>query len=295
MSNEIIKTLHKLYVSNTSFFKNKSQLSTLLKRHINDDYTYKTVLLEAVDMNVATLIFNNVKSVSDIKTINSIKEKLTLTWREDLADQVIDIFIQTKFGILERPSPKLSHKLVFQKSDIQINYDTRTFDIIDGVLTKFKGYNDRVIIPQGVIAIGEKAFYHSTHLLSVTIPKGVLNIGKFAFAQCTNLSEIIIPEGVDTIEDCAFAWCSNLQKVVIQKDGHIIGKSAFMECSNLKTVQIFEGVNTIDKCVFAWCDKLEFIELPSSLKYICGEEVQLSTSRVCSGPIWDLLDRKSVV
>ncbi|OON95803.1 MAG: hypothetical protein ATN31_10555 [Candidatus Epulonipiscioides saccharophilum] len=287
MSNEIIKTLHKLYVSNTSFFKNKSQLSTLLKRHVNDDYTYKTVLLEAVDLNVATLIFNNVKSISDVKTINSIKEKLTLTWREDLADHVIDIFIQTKFGIIERPKP--SHKLLFEKPDIQINYDNRIFDIIDGVLTKFKGYNERVIIPQGVIAIGEKAFYHSTHLLSVTIPKGVVNIGKFAFAQCTNLSEIIIPEGVDTIEDCAFAWCSSLQTVVIQKDGNIIGKSAFMECSNLKTVQIFEGVQTIDKCVFAWCDKLEFIELPSSLKYICDEKVLLSASIVRSGPIWDLL------
>lgn len=289
MSNEIIKTLHKLYVSNTSFFKNKAQLSTLLKRHINDDYTYKTVLLEAVDMNVATLIFNNVKSVSDVKTINSIKEKLTLTWREDLADQVIDIFVQTKFGVIERPSSKSSHKLVFAQPDIPIDYDTRIFDIIDGVLTKFKGYNERVVIPQGVIAIGEKAFYHSTPLLSVTIPKGVTNIGKFAFAQCTNLSEIIIPEGVDTIEDCAFAWCSNLQKVVIQKNGNIIGKSAFMECSNLKTVQIFEGVSTIDKCVFAWCDKLEFIELPSSVKNICNEEVQFSASVIRSGPIWDLL------
>ncbi|HIQ81473.1 MAG TPA: leucine-rich repeat domain-containing protein, partial [Candidatus Pullichristensenella stercorigallinarum] len=52
------------------------------------------------------------------------------------------------------------------------------------------------VVPEGVKAIGEKAFWNRSSLESVVIPEGVTVIGAGAFEDCKNLKSIVIPEGV---------------------------------------------------------------------------------------------------
>ena len=96
-----------------------------------------------------------------------------------------------------------------------------------GVLTKYNGPGGDVVIPEGVKAIGERAFYGCKSLESVTIPEGVTKIGGFAFRGCTGLRKVTVPESVKTIGRYAFGDCKSLENLTIPGRVEEIGKFAF--------------------------------------------------------------------
>ncbi len=71
----------------------------------------------------------------------------------------------------------------------------------------------RVIIPQGVIRIDEKAFYYCSQITSVVIPEGVTFIDDYAFQGCSRMSSITIPSTVREMYRYIFSGCSNLKRV----------------------------------------------------------------------------------
>lgn len=83
----------------------------------------------------------------------------------------------------------------------------------DGVLVKYQGYDGDVVIPNGVTAIGEKAFYLNLRLTSVTIPDSVASIGESAFGRCSSLTRVTIPNSVTEIGMSAFSGCTALTSV----------------------------------------------------------------------------------
>ena len=99
-----------------------------------------------------------------------------------------------------------------------------------GVLTKYNGPGGDVVIPEGVKAIGERAFYGCKSLESVTIPEGVTKIGGFAFRGCTEMREVTVPKSVKIIGRYAFGDCESLEYLTIPGRVEEIGKFAFKGC-----------------------------------------------------------------
>ncbi len=70
----------------------------------------------------------------------------------------------------------------------------------------FSGANiDRVILPDSVRIIGDRAFENCSYLSEIVIPEGVVSIGWRAFVKCLSLSEVVFPKSIKELNCEAFS------------------------------------------------------------------------------------------
>ena len=125
------------------------------------------------------------------------------------------------------------------------------FVVDNGILLKYIGKDDKVIIPEGVSIIGERTFNDNKILSSVVIPDSVKIIEKRAFSNCAYLDNIIIPKNVVRIKN-----------------------NAFSHCPSLENVSIYDGVKRIEAKAFYGCVKLKYNEYDTAL-YLGNENTQV--------------------
>ena len=156
------------------------------------------------------------------------------------------------------------------------------------------------VIPDGVVSIGNYAFYDNSGLTSLHIPSSVTSIGYSAFDRCSSLNQItvdsentvfdsrdncnaiitteynsllvgsnntVIPNTVESIEGHAFDKRLGLTTIVIPDKVTYIGAYAFNECKNLTSVNIPNGVETLTYSLF-WGSGLTSITIPHSVTEI---------------------------
>ena len=172
----------------------------------------------------------------------------------------------------------------------KLNLVNDEFVIEDGVLVKYTGDEKEVVIPDGVITIGQlalancksltsitipdsvtsidnAAFYACGSLASITVPDGVTNIGGSAFHDCNSLTTVIIPNSVTNIGRYAFLCCRSLTSITLPNSVISIGEEAFGGCSSLTSVVIGDGVTSIGSNAFANCMNLTSIEVNENNLY----------------------------
>ena len=109
------------------------------------------------------------------------------------------------------------------------------------------------IVPDGVLTIGESAFYASG-LKSVVLPDGLKQIKSSAFRYCRSLETIKIPESVETIEDDNFEYCDKLVSFFIPSSVFTIGNSVLSYCQGLQTITVDpnnEYYSSVDGILFS--------------------------------------------
>ena len=145
--------------------------------------------------------------------------------------------------------------------------NTNDFVIENGVLEKYIGSDENVVIPKGITEIADYAFDCCEDMVDVDIPDTVGEIGEGAFSSCTELRSVRIPYGVTEIKEGTFATCISLESVEIPCTVGMIGECAFSECRSLRTVVIPEGVKNIEEEAFGFCEDL-VITIPDSIEWI---------------------------
>ncbi|MFQ9515833.1 MAG: leucine-rich repeat domain-containing protein [Eubacterium sp.] len=98
----------------------------------------------------------------------------------------------------------------------------------DGVLIRYIGNDQEVIIPSNVKEIAPRAFRNRRYYTN----------------EKSKLEKVVIPESVQTIGEEAFAMCDKLTDVTLPKSLKYIGKDAFYMCKN-ENIKIPAGVITI--------------------------------------------------
>ncbi len=107
----------------------------------------------------------------------------------------------------------------------------------------------KIVIPEGVVSIGERAFYYS-NISEISLPSSLISIGKYAFYS-SNIESITIPYGVTSIGDYAFAYCGKLKTVNLPDTVTSIGSYAFSNCHSLKSITIPKGLTEISSSMFS--------------------------------------------
>ncbi len=126
-----------------------------------------------------------------------------------------------------------------------------------------------VILPEGVLGIGDYAFSFCGGLVSITIPASVTSIGYEAFYTCPRLTAVNLSANsqLKSIGEYAFFSCSSLTSIMIPASVTSIGSYAFARCTALTTVSFGENsqLKKIDRGVFGDCSALKTIKIPTSV------------------------------
>lgn len=147
-------------------------------------------------------------------------------------------------------------------------YNPADFEIVGGVLKKYKGAAVDVVVPDGVLEIGENAFAAQKYLQSVRFSQGVQRIGVSAFSGCTNLRTVLLPDTLTEIGVKAFLGCVSLTRIDLPKNVVTIEKDAFWDCKNLREISLPNSLKSIGNSAFYSCKSLIRVILPGSLEEI---------------------------
>ena len=156
---------------------------------------------------------------------------------------------------------------------LKVNKDNPVYDSRDNCNAIIETASNKLVlgcketkIPQSVTTIGYAAFSQCP-FTEITIPNGVVSIGERAFYYCDKLTNIIIPEGVKNIGTNAFYHALKLEKISLPDSLESIGEEAFGYCKPLKEIVIPKAVKSIGVKLFSGCDELSSIVVDKNNPY----------------------------
>lgn len=158
---------------------------------------------------------------------------------------------------------------------------SKDFVIEAGVLKEYHGESADVVIPDGIVEIGDNCF-KGLKIKSVEIPDSVTTIGEYAFHWCTSLSSIKITNSITGIGKEAFNGCWNLNAVYIddlsswcsihfcgyEANPLTFGKKLYLNGELITDLVIPESVISIKDFSFPGCTSIASITIPNSVKSI---------------------------
>ena len=152
------------------------------------------------------------------------------------------------------------------------------FVINEGILQKYTGNADKVVIPGNVTIIGSAAFDENDMITEVVMPANLREIQGSAFQGCDNLKKVTMNDKLTKIGQMSFRNCTKLESVVIPESVNFIGSAAFQYCNSLKSVKIPQKVTTIEYGAFSGCSSLTEITVSeSNEKYEARDGVLFDT------------------
>jgi surface antigen bspA-like len=250
---------------------------------------------ESLFFEVKDLNFDLAASKKDIALVQGKSTEVTITGSGSYeitnnAPTVITVS-QVKSGLLTITAKKQGRATITVKDKLRAKSLTITVEVTsnsenntvpdgvvieNGVLKKWpcdKIPDDgKVVIPNNVTEIGERAFEGCSELSVVEITNSVSKISAAAFLNCKALKSVTIPSSVETIEINAFNGCSALTSVTIANGLRNIRNNAFANCSSLTNILLPDSVRNIGHSVFANCSSLTKIVIPDSVRNM-GEGV----------------------
>ena len=141
------------------------------------------------------------------------------------------------------------------------------FQIKNGILLKYDGTKQAITIPEGVKAIGNRAFAGNHYLEKVTLPDTIEKLGDGVFEGCINLEEVRMSVGLKSMGISCFKDCTNLSSISSWPSQiSRIPDNTFMG-SGLKQFD-FSGIEQIGKMAFASCNYLKYISGGEQVKFI---------------------------
>ena len=140
--------------------------------------------------------------------------------------------------------------------------------ISDSVLRSAGDAAGALCVPEGVTAIGDRAFSACTDLTELTLPEGLTELGEGAFFNCIRLRRVTLPATLRRIGAGAFRWCGALEALRLPAGLTEIADESFFGCAALTELSIPAGISRIGSWAFYGCSALRTLALPDTLRRI---------------------------
>ena len=138
------------------------------------------------------------------------------------------------------------------------------FVINEGILQKYTGNAEKVVIPGNVTIIGSAAFDENDTIKEVVMPANLREIQSSAFQGCDNLKKVTMNDKVTKLGQMCFRNCVKLESIVIPESVNFIGSAAFQYCYSLTIRKVPQKVTTIEYGAFSGCSNLTEITVSES-------------------------------
>ena len=136
-----------------------------------------------------------------------------------------------------------------------------------------------IVIPDGILKIGNSAFEGCASLTEITLPGRIQEIPAELFKDCSSLTTIILPEGLKKMSTGTFQGCKSLAEFTFPAGITEIPANTFAGCSELRYFTLHTGTKKIGSEVFEDCTALEYIEIPTGVSAIAKHSRVVSASR----------------
>ena len=123
-------------------------------------------------------------------------------------------------------------------------------------------YVTRILFPEELTSIGDRAFYDCDRITSIELPEKIESIGKYAFYGSGNLTSIELPNGLESIGEGAFGGCP-ITSIKLPDGLKSIGSDAFRGCS-ITSIELPNGLESIGSYAFYNCNILS-VTIPASV------------------------------
>ena len=212
-------------------------------------------------------------------------DKITLTDDLTLYAKWLDVTISGTCGHVNIPTGLTGSEVTWRltHSEGSAGYDLLTISSINnGWIADYEdgespwyAYREQIktiVIGDGVVHIGRRAFKDCTGVNSVSFGNSVNTIYYDAFSNCTSLTSVILPPSMREIYDNAFRN-TGLTSVTLNDGLQTIGDCAFYECAGLTSVSIPASVTNIGGYAFHKTS-LTSVSIPASVRVIGGSAFQ---------------------
>lgn len=142
------------------------------------------------------------------------------------------------------------------------------FDIKDGVLKKSRAKGDVVVVPEGVVEIGHKAFC-KTKIKEVVLPSTLKKISSFAFSDCHYLKQVTLPEGLEKLGFYALSDTA-IEEINFPRSLRYIDDSVFRGTPLLKRIKDDRFVILGERFLYGYNGYDDTVEIPDGVEVICS-------------------------
>ena len=130
----------------------------------------------------------------------------------------------------------LNVKNVEAKSNFKIEDDCG-----DKILTKYKG-NDKIVrVPEGVTIVGGYLFKNNKNIKKIILPNTVKEIRGFSFYNLKNLKKVEFSKNIKRIRSDAFVNCPKVKNISIPKKCKYLEGGSISGCYNLRKITVEKG------------------------------------------------------
>lgn len=127
-----------------------------------------------------------------------------------------------------------------------------------------------LVIPEGVVSIGDRAFTGCSNIKSISFPSTLTSIGTYSF-KGTGVSKIELPDNITRIGTSSFSDSSNLVSVKWNNTISDIPDGTFTNCVQLESFAFPEVITKVGKEAFSGCSALKDIKWNATIKQLGNE------------------------